>query len=140
MKTKKNAEEVMAAVKPDRRLLSNVPDSEGIRANPDRRGQNKLKGRDRKADAGYTEKLRALSLRYSADFDVMLTEEGAGKGKKIKGRSVDLSASGMLVELDDESVGIETCQVYRIKFFLPSGLMPEGFESKVDIRARAVRI
>lgn len=130
----------MSVAKPDRRLLSSVPDNERIRITPDRRGQNKLNGIDQFVDPAYIKKLHTMSLRYITDFDVTLIKGGCSKSKKIKARSVDLSASGILVELNDQECLIENGDSYRIKFYLKSGSMPEGFESNVNVPAKVVRV
>ena len=39
--------DILMQQRPDRRLLSNVPDAEGIRSNSDRRGQNESNIADR---------------------------------------------------------------------------------------------
>lgn len=137
---KKVVNEVIAETKPDRRLLSNVPDKENIRMVPDRRGYN-LAGEDSQfSDPEYIKRLHQLSLRYVASFEVTIIKEFPWKKVKIKAHSVDLSASGILVQIDEKDYLINGEDQCILKFSIPRGSMPEGFESNVRVSARIVRI
>lgn len=130
--------EIMAVPRPDRRILSNVPDPQKIRVLADRRG---TKGAERDAlesDAAYVHRLRMLSLRYVANFEVLMYERGKEKTTSLKGQAVDISSTGILIALEEGS-NINSTGEYIVKFEIPPGTMPEGFESKVKVSGRVVR-
>ncbi|MCM3701185.1 glycosyltransferase [Paenibacillus macerans] len=139
--------EVLSTPKADRRLLAHVPDPENIRKALDRRGGFHLKD-EGDGDTADSKLPRLLSLRYEADFPVSLFSQGDGKktGKKagaksgMRGMAADISSTGILVELEPGDA--ETCRegdVFELRFSIPPGTMPEGFESRVKIKATVVR-
>ena len=138
-KKRRTINEIIAETKPDRRLLSNVPDKEKIRTNPDRRGQEFTGEDEQFRDPEYINKLHLLSLRYVTCFDVTIIKELPWKKEKINSHSVDLSASGILVEIDDKDYLIKDGDQCVLKFSIPRGSMPEGFESNVKVPAKVVR-
>ncbi|ARC85988.1 glycosyl transferase 2 family protein [Clostridium argentinense CDC 2741] len=138
-KKKKNVIEVLPAPKPDRRIISNAPDPENIRKLKDRRGLKNVELEDRGHEADDIQKLHMLSLRYIADFDVMLVNHNEKNRSKIKAKALDISSTGILVELETTDVEFNAGDKYKIKFDLPPGTMPEGFESKVNTSGKVVR-
>ncbi|WP_152403772.1 glycosyltransferase family 2 protein [Paenibacillus cellulositrophicus] len=134
---KKQTDEILTLPRSDRRILSNVPDPEQIRRSVDRRGS-----RDNDADqfsSDYLERMRKFSLRYEADFPVFLTW-GKGKNRrKLKTKAVDVSSTGLLLELPFTTDHIQPGSKVSMHFEIPAGTMPEGFESKVDIEGVVVR-
>ncbi|GIP60677.1 glycosyltransferase [Paenibacillus sp. FSL W8-0186] len=142
IKSKKKKEEVLTIPKVDRRTLSHVPDPENIRGRLDRRGlrgdgpEPELDGND----LDFREKLRLLSLRYIADFDVLLIPEGGKKKAGIQARAVDISSTGILIELGTEAGKFEVGDRYQLRCHIPPGTMPEGFESSVRLGADVVRL
>ncbi len=138
-KKKKNVIEVLPAPKPDRRIISNAPDPENIRKLKDRRGLKNVELEDRGHEADDIQKLHMLSLRYIADFDVMLVNHNEKNRSKIKAKALDISSTGILVELETTDVEFNAGDKYKIKFDLPPGTMPEGFESKVNTNGKVVR-
>ena len=145
--------EVLTVPKNDRRLLSYVPDPDYIRTKTDRRGMAAGGDRD---DPAYLEKLRMLGLRFEADFPVRIVLDrdmvaGARsrkyshrRGRKRKppvmtAQASDISATGILLRWPDDAVPLEIGKSYRLQFTIPPGTMPEGFESRVDQQATAVR-
>lgn len=138
-KKKKNVIEVLPAPKPDRRIISNAPDPENIRKLKDRRGLKNVELEDRGHEADDIQKLHMLSLRYIADFDVMLVNHNERNRSKIKAKALDISSTGILVELETTDVEFNAGDKYKIKFDLPPGTMPEGFESKVNTNGKVVR-
>lgn len=132
--------EVLTVARADRRILSNVPDPDRIRVQLDRRGIKDTTVTDNQADSEYLNKLRMLSIRYVADFDVLLLQRKQKKKAGLRGRAADISATGILVELDDDSQSITVGQEFKIQCNIPPGTMPEGFESSVKIDAKAVRV
>ncbi|MFD2371227.1 glycosyltransferase family 2 protein [Brevibacillus sp. GCM10020057] len=134
-------EEVLTVSRSDRRLLSNVPDPENIRTKADRRGvrEDQVR-RGNLADPEYLDKLRMLSLRYTADFEVVIYPRRQKNKGGWKGRAVDISSTGILVEFGPavaEHVAIG--KMLRIHCEIPPGTMPEGFELSVNIDATVVR-
>ena len=136
--TPKNQRDLVLQAKPDRRLLFQVPVQAGGRSKVDRRsGSGEQKGK------GLTEDRESeqLSRRYVVDCAVQVayTIENGSK-KVVAARGVDLSATGILLVLD-ESV---TQQLHRgqelgLQFEIMPGTMPEGYEMKVHIKGKLVR-
>lgn len=143
MLKKKNTEriaEVMAVPREDRRTLSNVPDPEAIRTKPDRRGQRGGADDVSAGDADYLSRIRMLSLRYMADFDVTVAAKGGKRRSGIKGRAVDISSTGILAAFEPDVGAFRVGDRVDIRFRIPPGTMPEGFESAVRTSATAVRV
>lgn len=138
-KKKKRTEEVLTVPRADRRTLSHVPDPEQIRLSVDRRGISGMTS-DGSEDSDYLNKLRMLSLRYVADFEVLLISEGQKKKTGIKAKAVDISSTGLLLELDPALSTYKVGDKLRARFNIPAGTMPEGFESLVKTDATVVRI
>lgn len=129
MKMKKNNKEkngeLLAVTREDRRTLSNVPDPEGIRGQQDRRGDSEF------------------SIRYLANFEVQVMSSGKGKKIRIVGYSVDISATGILLEFPpNELKGLEfnDGDEYKLQFSIPPGSMPEGYENFVKTTATVARV
>ncbi|RED61597.1 hyaluronan synthase [Cohnella lupini] len=139
LKKEKKIVEVLTLPREDRRTLSNVPDPENIRTTADRRGIKTDEGDGGEKDADYLNRLRLLSLRYVADFDVLLVSEGHKKKSGIKGKAVDISSTGLLVALDPAIDRFKAGDKLNIRFNIPPGTMPEGFELAVNTHAIAVR-
>ncbi|MCC3374715.1 glycosyltransferase [Cohnella sp. REN36] len=138
-KKSKPAGEVLSVPRTDRRTLSNVPDPEQIRVTLDRRGTKSEAAASAERDADYLNRIRMLSLRYMADFDVFLAPNGAKRRARVQGRAVDISSTGLLVALNAKTDQIRVGDRIWIRFRIPPGTMPEGFESAVRMRATVVR-
>ncbi|MNO29874.1 Poly-beta-1,6-N-acetyl-D-glucosamine synthase [compost metagenome] len=139
-KKKEAIEEKLTVTRPDRRTLSHVPDPEKIRVVADRRG---IKGAEQdiaEVDAEYLNKMRMLSLRYVADFDVYMIPEGHTKRTAIKGKATDISSTGLLIAVNGESSSLQAGDKLKVRFRIPPGTMPEGFESAVQTEATVVRM
>lgn len=129
----KRSEEIIAVPRGDRRTLGYVPDPERLRVSADRRGRQKaLPRRIPGLDS------QQLGLRYIADFPVMLSLKGHRKKDGSQGRADDISSTGMLVELP-ETVRLGEKDKAKLRFRIPPGTMPEGFEGKVKLPASVVR-
>lgn len=146
-RNKKQIEEILSEPKKDRRTLSNVPDPEKIRLTVDRRGLKNAGADAKEIDPEAMNKLYLQSLRYLANFDVWVGESKRTKKKHaLKARAVDISSTGILLELEGDKDTEETKdrfqQVgsYHLRFDIPPGTMPEGFESRVNMDAVAVRM
>ena len=123
--------------KADRRLLSKVPDQEGLRSNADRR-----RGKEQKEHgdiAGLIENEKS-GKRYLVDYVVAIRYSSYGKSVTYAGRGVDLSSTGMLLEVSEE-VAQDLSQASKIvlKFVITPGSMPEGYEMKVELGAKYIR-
>lgn len=137
-KQKKSQEDVLLVAKADRRLLSKVPDEEGLRTNIDRRH---LKTGNSQDFGDYIE-CEVAGRRYLIDYAV--TVEYVRFGQKIKRsvRGVDISTTGMLLEVPP-GLARDLSQATRIRltFEITPGSMPEGYEMNVNnLQARFVRL
>ncbi|BBI33131.1 glycosyltransferase [Cohnella abietis] len=139
-KKKKETVEVLTVPREDRRTLSNVPDPENIRTSTDRRGIKEDMSSNGDRDSDYIKRLRLLSLRYVANFEVLVIGEGKKKKTGIKAQAVDISSTGLLIALDTGIDQFEVKDRLNIRFNIPPGTMPEGFELAVNTIARVVRI
>ncbi|MFP3392916.1 glycosyltransferase family 2 protein [Brevibacillus sp. SIMBA_040] len=140
MKKKKKIVEILTVSRADRRILSNVPDPENIRVQVDRRGVKDDPENSDQEDPEYINRLRLLSLRYMADFEVLLVPRREKAKSGIKAKAVDISSSGLLVELSAPIDSLQVGSVVNIQCNIPPGTMPEGFESSVKLDATVVRI
>ncbi len=135
---KKALSDTLTNPRQDRRLLANVPDESGERCNPDRRSRNSADGA---AYEEYIQKSKA-GIRYRADIGVRAKcRLSYGRKESFKAQGVDISATGMLLQLSSEAQLDALCkaEVIRLKFRIKAGAMPEGYEMRVDISARIVR-
>ncbi len=121
-------QEVLTLAKKDRRKLSNIPDPNQIRHQVDRRG---ISENDLEANEQYVQ--RQQGQRYISNFPVklLLTKE-----KTQTVTCLDISNKGMLVRSDEP---IHTEQAATLKFKIDGGVMPEGYEARVNIRATPIR-
>lgn len=138
-KKNKQVEEVLTVPREDRRTLSHVPDPENIRGRIDRRGLRDDGTVPDGNDLESREKLRLLSLRYIADFDVLLIPARGKKNAGIKARAVDISSTGVLIELSPEAGKLQVGDQYQLRGHIPPGTMPEGFDSSIKLNADVVR-
>ena len=81
-----------------------------------------------------------LSLRYMADFEVFIVAKGQHKKTGTKARAVDISSTGILVELPDQLGNFKVGDILCLQFGIPPSTMPEGFESKVKTDAVTIRL
>ena len=139
-KQKKRIEEVLTSPRSDRRTLSNVPDPENIRITLDRRGMQDTTKGNTEVDSDSLDKMRLLSLRYTAAFEVLIVATGQKKSAGVKARAVDISSTGILVELQDEVDHFDVGDTTSLRFDIPPGAMPEGFESRVKTDAVVIRL
>lgn len=137
-KKSRNIEDVLLAENGDRRLLSNVPDVEKVRSNVDRRGE-KIFG-----DGNDIKRLsqgKKAGTRFKVDFEALLVCGKSGRKKQtIHCQVEDISSTGLSIILTEEdSKRIEEFEWYALKFEIIPGSMPEGYEMKVNIKAKMVR-
>ncbi|MEM1484423.1 glycosyltransferase [Oscillospiraceae bacterium PP1C4] len=138
----KTFHEVFPISKSDRRLLSNVPDHENIRVKTDRRGFSQTCGATGEAKASI-EDLHLIGKRYLTEHTVIICPHKKTKHtaqKEYTAKSMDTSSSGMLVSVFDSCNPLCVGEVYQLKFQISPGSMPEGFESRIKMKARVVRV
>lgn len=128
--------DILLQPRPDRRLLPNVPDKEGVRTNSDRRGavDDNIHDRVKKSiDENGT------GIRYLVEYPVKVRV-----GRKLGSvtcTAMDISSSGMALRLKPElAQKIEVGSKLRLQFEILPGTMPEGYESKVKLDAQCVRL
>lgn len=139
-------EDILLVQKSDRRLLSKVPDPDGVRTNFDRRQVN-----DDKKDASFVSLIEReeMGRRYLVNYDVELQYVTGGRKKTCSVKGVDISTSGMLLSLTAEEkplaqgaqIAQELLQASKITlgFTISPGSMPEGYEMKVRVGAYFIR-
>ena len=133
--------DILYEQKPDRRLLSFVPDASGVRSNQDRRMAVDPKASRNDAEFSYAayEADNKEGQRFLVDYDVTV-KFGA---KRVKAKAIDISTTGMLIKFenaaDAEAVNKEKQVI--LKFEITAGSMPEGYEMSVDkLPAHSVRL
>ncbi|GAA0777764.1 hypothetical protein GCM10008908_33440 [Clostridium subterminale] len=131
--------DVLLNPRKDRRLLSNVPDKEEIRNNIDRRGYQVLD--EHKEDPSAFIMSRNAGIRYVMKTDVEVTCRSSKGNNKFIVKSLDISTTGLLLELKDEVQlnTISNAKEIKLKFKILPGSMPEGYEMKVKIKGEKVR-
>lgn len=136
-KKKRNYVDILTHESGDRRLLSNVPDVEEVRNNVDRRGE-KIFGDGKDIQLLYEGKKGGT--RYQVDFKAVLICVKNNLKKTIHCQVKDISTTGLSVLLStEESQLIKESEYYSLKFEILPGSMPEGYEMKVNIKAKMVR-
>ena len=90
-------EDVLLIGKPDRRLLSKVPDPNGFRTNQDRRrAADKEKRQDNMETVIESEN---GGRRYLVNYEVTVQGSTGLTGIRCSAKSLDLSTTGMLLEV-----------------------------------------
>lgn len=133
----KTEEDILLNPKLDRRLLSKVPDNEGLRTNLDRRRVQDV------TDSNHINefiKNEEAGRRYAVDYDVSIHYVSSLKKVQCVAKGIDISTTGMLLQVSEE-VAQDLSQAAKInlQFVIAPGTMPEGYEMKVDIGAKYVR-
>ncbi len=133
----KKEEDILFELKPDRRLLAKVPDKEGLRTNIDRR---RVKDDEDPDDISALIDSETMGRRYWVDYDVSLRYASAGKEVKCLIKGVDISTTGMLLDVSPEVArDLSQASKIKLKFVIAAGTMPEGYEMNVDIGAKYIR-
>ena len=129
--------DILLDEQPDRRILPDVPDPSGQRSRLDRRG---LTGEEQ--DIADIRRNRQSGARYRSGFPVQISYRIASDAvHTVRGRSCDISQTGILVRLPDEDTfdRVQAGGHIRLKFRIPAGSMPEGYEMKIRTAANLVR-
>lgn len=132
-------EDILLKQKSDRRLLSNVPDKHAIRTNNDRRGNAVLEDCKDTPEEFIINK--NAGIRYIMKTDVNIQCVKGQKTQSIKGESIDISTTGMLIEVSDlkQTEIIDNSDSIILEFKILPGSMPEGYEMNVKIKAKKMR-
>ena len=129
--------DILLQEKPDRRMLSKVPDQEGVRSTQDRR---RVKAGEDQPTPAVLIQYESLGRRYLVDYDVDVVYQTDGVKRSCKGKAVDASTTGMLLEVElNDTTGLNEGSKIKLKFTISPGSMPEGYEMKVNIGARFIR-
>lgn len=129
--------DVLLDERKDRRILPDVPDPSGQRSAFDRRG-----AQEAEQDIEAVMKKRKSGIRYQSSFPVEIIYEDEQKKKhRIVSESSDISETGILVQLNDQSnwEEIKNGKNLRLRFTIPPGSMPEGHEMKIRTAASFIR-
>ncbi|MGY0374667.1 glycosyltransferase [Clostridium sp. JNZ J1-5] len=123
----------------DRRLLANVPDKEAIRNSVDRRGKKVLE--DYKGDPNAFIESKKAGIRYIMQADIKVVCKNQSSNITFSVKSVDISTTGILLELKDkEQLNIiGNAKSIKLDFKILPGSMPEGYEMSVKIKGKKVR-
>ncbi|MBG9456092.1 hyaluronan synthase [Lysinibacillus sphaericus] len=128
--------EILTIPRSDRRILSNIPDPENVRNLVNRRGASYQKEEIDPTDVNEIYRLQLLSLRYETNFEVQI--------KRVKQKvsnkhyAEDISVTGILI-FSNSPNNFQIDEIITMKFTIPGGAMPEGYESKVKVKAKVVR-
>lgn len=136
-KEKQNIEDILLVEKKDRRILCHVPDKTKERGSSERRGyetSNIHSYEDYIAE-------KTSGIRYITGFEVEFkTFVAKDPKKKVTGKAVDISNTGMLVELSEADYkALENAEMLKINFRVTPGSMPEGYEMRVKQKIKVVR-
>lgn len=131
--------DILLKQKSDRRLLSNVPDKHAIRTNNDRRGNAVLEDCKDTPEEFIINK--NAGIRYIMKTDVNIQCVKGKKIQSIKGKSVDISTTGILIEVSDlkHTEIMDKSDSIILEFKILPGSMPEGYEMNVKINAKKMR-
>lgn len=139
-KKDKNVEDILLQQKPDRRMLSYVPDKQQVRNNVDRRGGKTLESFEGKAD-DYIKSIQS-GIRYQVQYTVKVYAKVKELGRvRFTCQGIDISTTGILLQVKDErqQLILRKASKLRLKFEITPGSMPEGYEMLVKQPAHLVR-
>lgn len=138
-KKTKGDEDILLVPEKDRRVLSNVPDKEGIRKGIDRRGKKILDNNKNKVTA-LIESNKA-GVRYITEIDVKVKCKSPKVENEFIVKSSNISTTGILIKLEDKSQleTINKAKHLKLQFRILPGSMPEGYEMKVKIKGKKIR-
>lgn len=139
-KNNENIEDILLQQKPDRRMLSYVPDKQHVRNNVDRRGGKTLETFEGKAD-DYIKSIQS-GIRYQVNYNVLLVVKVKGSGRKrLTCKCIDISTTGLLLQMENQAQQeiVQKATKIRVKFDIDPGSMPEGYEMFVKQPATLVR-
>jgi len=130
--------EILTMPRSDRRILSNIPDPENVRSLINRRGASYQTEEDiDPTNVNEIYRLQQLSLRYETDFEVQI-KRASQKNNPNKYYAEDISVTGILVYSENAHALLSDENV-TMQFTIPGGAMPEGYESRVKLKAKVIR-
>lgn len=139
MKQKK-IKDILMNEKKDRRFLSHVPDTSGVRKKADRRITEDKENIDDFSKYVASEK---AGQRYHVNYVVKVSyTEKNGRHHTVKAQGTDISTTGMLLHFHDDVTASELALAKDISltFEITPGSMPEGYEMRVkNLPAQYVR-
>lgn len=135
------AGDVLLHPRRDRRLLANVPDKEAIRNSVDRRGEKLLEDCIGHCDSKEFIKSKEAGIRYIIQTDIKVKCKSKSGNSTFKVKAVDISTTGILIEIKDEEQLdiINNANSIKLDFEVIPGSMPEGYEMNVKIKGHKVR-
>lgn len=122
MNRKKNIEEVLTAPLDDGQLLQSIPNKPVDMSKANERHQKRFQ-----------------EVRYACQFNVSISARGSKQRKRMRGKALEIFDRGLIVEFDPTMNLFNTGDIVKVRFKIPPGTMPEGFESKVWIKATVER-
>ncbi|MFS0877419.1 glycosyltransferase [Solibacillus isronensis] len=123
----------------DHHILSNLLIPTDIHTSIDKRGLPYLPNNFNPIDSNHKQKYQLLRIRYRCGFDVLLIKNSLNKPTKKKFHSENISITGILIK-SNESQNLQIGEEVTLRFKIPEGTMPEGFESKIIINAKVIRV
>jgi len=137
--TPEKDDDVMLRMRPDRRLLPDVPDISGQRTNRGRRGS--VNEQDKKKHEINSSLAEHQGIRYEMICDVRVICYNKAKRKSFIAQSVDISTSGILLHIKsaEHKSLMEQADKIKLKFEIKPGAMPEGYEMKVVLPSQLIR-
>lgn len=129
--------DILLDEKKDRRNLPDVPDPTGQRSACDRRGTG-----TQEDDLETRMKKRKSGIRFQSRFPVEVRFQGTpGTRRTLSCTSLDISSTGILLRLENEedSLLLQGSSRISLRFRIPAGSMPEGYEMRVKTGASLVR-
>lgn len=132
-------EDVLLRTKKQRRILNYVPKGEDtVRQGRDRRGG--LDENESKYTPSHSLPVHE-GVRYIAVFEVRVTcHKDKGRKEQFVCKTEDISTTGILLNINQEQMTLMAeARKLELKFKIPPGVMPEGYERTVKIDANIVR-
>lgn len=137
---KDDREDILLEPKNDRRILSNVPDKTKVRKDVERRG-NITEDNSKENINDYIE-CHNKGIRYTVEYDVLVTYTLKGKKKSFRCSGIDISMSGILLRIivKEHMNQLKEATNIHLKFIILPGTMPEGLEMKINTLAEIARV
>ena len=128
--------EVLTKKKKNNRLLQYIP--EGMLSLIEKRGFQHQKDDSYFVDINERYQSQTLGQRYQTNFPVSISHNRWKNKILTTFDSEDISTTGMLISTDQPQTFSKNQTMY-LHFTIPGGVMPEGFEAKVHIKAQCIR-
>jgi len=135
--------DVVVCPKPDRRALPNAPrEEEVLKSASDRRGETRYHRRRVRRRAMNPTLPEHQGMRYMVRNMVHVSCRIRGRNKRFVAMSEDISTSGMSLRVPnfEGRKALDSASRIKLRFRLHPGDLPEGYEMKVKINAKRVRL